>query len=720
MSQNAIALIIGAINSRPAAYLSTVGFASNGTGSALASVYFEGRIDSETPITSETSVSCIFWGARSGFSLSEIVLLNDDGALDYLLFEPAVGRTIEIKTGQTDQIWEDWITEFTGTVEDIDFSEANRPKLRFANAAAIFDKPYQPLTYSGVNSAVDGKPKPLSFGLPLNVQPVLTNPTLLEFDCGPDTTALLVRDNGVELTPTTQWTQSAGVVTILTLNQPVVGKITADLDGDAGAEITEFCEQILTQAGKSPSDLGAIDLSSLAYTYGFWSQTPITCAQVLNLLMDSHAGWWWMDNLGKLRLGQIKEPSSPVLAIGPEDFAQDAQIPGGRKDRMPGFSKICAAQKNYFVHNPSEIGNVLTDPVYTQIAIDLQADYRIRKTGVTTGTPPADQLAETNEFDGAQVTTNSTGIGTLLVDATDAQTEADRWLALRDKRRAFYDVTVILELEDIRALDIGDTVKVTGPVATLAPGGRRLGLDSKNLLVIGIRKAINSNTVTLNLWGDAFAGDAPDPPPIDSIFICNFTGADNSTTFIDEAEGNTITPHGDVTIQTSGGQHGLFDGSGDYLSVARGAGWALGAEFTIEAFVSFDSAGFMTIASQFDNGGGNRAWSFYILSGFLYFSYSIDGSTFYNIPVAFTPTPGQQYHIVAEHDGDKFRMYIDGITVFGYVDPLNIFAGSTQDLFIGRANGYSADLAGKIFGIRISEFARYAVDGFYTIPTLPF
>ena len=494
MSENAIALIIGAIDSKAPIRLSTVGFASNGAGSALPTGYFEGVITGD--ITAETNVSCVFWGGRSGFSISQITLINDDGGLDWLLYEPIKGRTIEIKTGETADKWEDWALDFYGTVEGIDFTDALRPKLSIANGAAAFEKPFQPLTYSGVNSAIDGKPKPLSFGLPLNVPPPLIDPVALEYDCG--ATVLLVRDNGAELTPTIQWTQASGVVTLL---QSPVGKITADLDGSVYA-INEFTDLIIDQAGLSGHAGGYDGLDTLGYTYGYWSQeTPVTCAQVLNLLMDSHAGWWWVDNTNKLRIGQLKAPGTPVLAIGPDDFAQDT-LPGARQDQMPGFSKIAALQKNYFVHNTSEIATVLTSPVYLQIALDLQADYRKRVIGTTAGSPPTDQDRETNDYDGARVTTKSTGIGTLLVIEAEAQAEADRWLALRDVRRSFYDITVILSLADIRALEIGDTVTVTAPLN--APGivpARKFNLDATDLLVIGFTKTINSNTIKLRLWG---------------------------------------------------------------------------------------------------------------------------------------------------------------------------------------------------------------------------
>lgn len=490
MTPNCIALKIAELDSLKELNLSTVGFSLNSTGSSFPSVSFDARIDGGQPIETDTTVSCIFWGQRSGFSISQIALLNNDGGLDYLVQERLKGREIEIRTGNTAQRWEDWVIEFKGAIDDIDYSDPNNPKLIIANSALQFEKPFQPNLYTSGNAAIIGKPKPASFGLPFNVAPVLIDPTLLQLDIGSNATAALVRDNGAVLTPVVQWTQSAGVIT---LNQAVQGKITADIQSTSDpTDIFKSLQYILDQAGASIS-IGAIDISS-SPTLGFWQNQPITCAQVLNLLLDSFVGWWWVDNINQLNLGQLKTPSAIAdLTITPNNFSLESSVPVARQDRMPGFSSVCAAQKNYFVHGTADIATSLTSPMYTQIAMDLQADYRIRKNGVTVAVIPIDQINETKEFDGVRVTATDSGIGTLLQVDSEAQTEATRWKVLRDVRRTFYEIVVLLDFGDIRSLGIGQTVKVTAPHNRL--------LVNKHLLVIGIKKTINKNICRLRLWG---------------------------------------------------------------------------------------------------------------------------------------------------------------------------------------------------------------------------
>jgi hypothetical protein len=63
-------------------------------------------------------------------------------------------------------------------------------------------------------------------------------------------------------------------------------------------------------------------------------------------------------------------------------------------------------------------------------------------------------------------------------------------------------------------------------------------------------------------------------------------GADASTTFTDES-GKTVTPSGNAQIDTAqsvfGGASGLFDGSGDYLTIASNSDLAIGTgKFTID------------------------------------------------------------------------------------------------------------------------------------------
>jgi hypothetical protein len=493
---DAIALIIGGPDIEDhELFWSDTGFTSNATDSLYPSRNFHGVIIGEVEVN--TQVSCVFWGRRSGFNISQIELINNDGALDYLLDAAIKGKAIQIRTGDTSVRWDDWNLEYAGVVEDLSFANANRPRLIIANSSARFEVAFQPNVYPDTaNDAIAGSPIPKAMGLCYNVPCLLTDPVALTYEtgAGTGTTVLLVRDNGAELTPTTQWTQSNGVITLL--DQPA-GRITADID-TGSQDVASFAEIIMASAGLSSGDLGDLGgIDAEGYTLGYWSGgTPVTCEQVMNTLVDAYAGWWWMDKESKVRFGQLKEPSvSADFTITPNDFDKE-QVISANQDGMPGFSRICAGKRNFHVSTPSEIATALTSPTVTQISVDLQKDYRFRGIGETAGSPSADQSAETEKFEGARVTTGGTGIGTMLQVELEIKAEADRWTALRDVRRRFFELPLVIA--NAREIEIGDTIKVTAPSGRHGP---RVGLNETNLLVIGVKYKLRAKVAIIRAWG---------------------------------------------------------------------------------------------------------------------------------------------------------------------------------------------------------------------------
>src|SRR5262245_10600539 len=79
------------------------------------------------------------------------------------------------------------------------------------------------------------------------------------------------------------------------------------------------------------------------------------------------------------------------------------------------------------------------------------------------------------------------------------------------------------------------------------------------------------------------------------IFLCHFEGTDGSTTFVDSSTfPNVITPSGNAQIDNAqfkfGSTSGLFDGSGDYLTVTMRSDFAVGYEdLTVDFWVRFNS-----------------------------------------------------------------------------------------------------------------------------------
>ncbi len=681
---------------------------------------FQGRLLNRSFDVS-VRLGTVFWGDQSQATFGALDLANNDRALDTLLALGVRNRRIEIRVGDPKDWWQDWRVEFVGIAESAEFTDSSC-RITLADLSQSLDKPIMQGFYSA--GALANKPYPLALGRPLNVPASLSDPSTLQYDCVDAVGSVLrVRDQGDELSALSQWTPNGRGFRLLV---SPVGRITADVEGPASATsgtrtriIEGFVEWVLEQFGISGihPDIYST-LAGLACDLGYFTDAAVTGRQVMDALAASYGAGWVFDKLGRFNLVPLTLPSSTAVAVVTESMVIGTVI--ARPDLARGFSPVVAALRNWYANTPTEIAGSLTSPTYQLIAQQLQQPYRNYVRAVPTVSLMLDWQTEIKEADVAKVTADL-GIGTLLVDTTHAQTEADRWRDLYAERRWFYEVKVT-STAAILALELGDTIKLTVPqVGKGALAVRPFGLEGKNLVVVGYVRSGNDLETKLTLWGGAaLSGPTVPPEPSDSIFICNFTGESDSTGFIDEAEGNPITAYGDVSIQTAGGQHGLFDGAGDYLSVIRSAGWALGSEFTVECFVSFASTGFRTIASQW-LAGGNVAWAFFVYGGGLYFSFSTNGTSWVNRFVSFTPNIGQIYHLVVEADATPcLRFYIDGLNLYSSNEPVSIFADSNQDLLVGKVNGFSADLDGSIFGIRISPFARYATDGFITVPSLPF
>jgi hypothetical protein len=86
----------------------------------------------------------------------------------------------------------------------------------------------------------------------------------------------------------------------------------------------------------------------------------------------------------------------------------------------------------------------------------------------------------------------------LLTTAADAQTEAERVLALRGVRRDRYELTVALN-DDTRAIDLGDVALLEYPRWDLAAGRR--------FVVIGVAPDAMAKRVRLQLWGPNHSDD---------------------------------------------------------------------------------------------------------------------------------------------------------------------------------------------------------------------
>ena len=213
--------------------------------------------------------------------------------------------------------------------------------------------------------------------------------------------------------------------------------------------------------------------------------------------------------------------------------------------------------------------------------------------------------------------------------------------------------------------------------------------------------------------------------------LLHMNGADGSTIFTDsETTPKTITRLGNAQIDTAYYKFptasGLFDGSGDYLTVSDSNDWYFGTgDFTIDFWVRGAGAG--TTLQGFC--GQYSAGNYWYLTGYLesfmsefkvfYFKVVTSGITIIDAMIPYDNiNPSSFNHIELTRSGSNIYLFVNGFT-FG---PTNIGNGampnSTGVFEIGATNNHATVINGWIDEFRITKGAARHTTNF-TPPTTP-
>lgn len=212
----------------------------------------------------------------------------------------------------------------------------------------------------------------------------------------------------------------------------------------------------------------------------------------------------------------------------------------------------------------------------------------------------------------------------------------------------------------------------------------------------------------------------------DTVFLLHMDGTDASTTFTDSSNSaHTVTVAGNSQIDTAqsefGGASGLFDGTGDSLSIADSANWNFGSgDLTIDLWVRFNSVNAPNFYSQYVdnnnrfafrlNGAGNL--QFFIISG---------GTTLANYATATPPgfTTATWYHLALVRSGTSVFIFVNGVSQTLTVSTA-ISTNSVPDLaavlHIGSTDGAVNDFNGWIDEYRVIKGTAVWTSNF-TSPT---
>jgi hypothetical protein len=232
---------------------------------------------------------------------------------------------------------------------------------------------------------------------------------------------------------------------------------------------------------------------------------------------------------------------------------------------------------------------------------------------------------------------------------------------------------------------------------------------------------------------DAVSAAAPtDPHFANVVFLSGFDGTDGATTAIDDSpSAHAMTFNGNAQIDTAQKKFGtasaLFDGSGDYISMADSDDWRLSTansdEFTIEFYYYPVVTGVnMRLMGQVAS-ASVCAWYFVYSAGKVQFRLSPDGTSGGSVPIGNTINLNQNawnFITVSKNSAGKMRQWING-ALDGSATPANsAMLDVAAALEIGRGFG-SANLSGQVDEIRITKgVCRYDTDGSIAVPTAAF
>lgn len=497
-------------------YLSDKGFYTE-PGDAPPSQPFPARL--LNPFNFEAAIPFDGRIGRGSSAFGVIEIANADGELDALADYAWAGEPIEIKMGGRFNIgranesrltYPNFGRLFYGTAAGI---AADRQSLRISlrDPAQRFAVPIQSTVYAGTGgkeggSELVGRPKPLAYGVVRQVPPVLIDSANLvyQFHNGTVSAVSAVRDAGAALTFSADYASYALLVAaaipagqyatclaegMIRLGAKATALVTLDAQGDATDDgitsgyvqtVPAMVQRIAVTRGTSPLDYPA-DFETSAFASlptqasGIWIGPEVrTMDSVLDELMASIGGWWTFTRSGLVTAGVLATPAAATDVIDLSTADAD------RIERLaapePVWRVTLGYKKFYATQEPSSLAASLT-----AAEVDSYGkQYRFVSSNAATGASILAAYPQAREL----------VVFTTLDDATEAQAECDRLLALFGKRRKAWRVRDVRQLFQYR---IGQSVRLEHD---------RFGLSAGvDYVAVGLAENAAARAADLTLWG---------------------------------------------------------------------------------------------------------------------------------------------------------------------------------------------------------------------------
>jgi hypothetical protein len=214
--------------------------------------------------------------------------------------------------------------------------------------------------------------------------------------------------------------------------------------------------------------------------------------------------------------------------------------------------------------------------------------------------------------------------------------------------------------------------------------------------------------------------------PIDSYVKALLHCEGTTTSFVDSsAGGKAVTAHGDVTQNDAqfkfGTKSALFDGVGDYISLADHADWYLSTEdFTIEGWWRFSAVASGTFWGQNTDANSHTYFDYNHAGPNIRFYAKRNTAVMANYNFTWSPTIDTWHHIALVRSGTNLYLFIDGDLKTWTTTTVAINGNRIQDCTGVLTIGY-ATVSGTYFAGYMDEFcwslgiARYTAD--FDVPT---
>jgi hypothetical protein len=387
---------------------------------------------------------------RASLSYGDLELDNCNGEYDSWLDDVWNGRNITVYLGDVRWPKSDFRIIFNGITDSITTRSRDKLNLRLRDKlerlnSAITDAKLDNYWHGSIvpigtyENANRDTLKPLIFGEVHNVEPLLIDPTELEYMLadGAIESIIEIRDNGVPIPSSIIPNLAAGK---FKLAYPNAGTITASVQGfkkstdTLGApdavytnNIAKIIQVIATQYGKSSTRFTASDID-LANFNAFATAHPqpvglivddkSNALQVMQELASSIGAHVTMNREGKLHLVQLDPPTSASFTINPDDMFKDSfqinEVMDVAASVKLAYAKNWTVQNDLLTGIPIEHKDLYAKEWLTIVSTDSATitDYKL------------DTEPEEEE--------------TLLLSEVDANDEADRRLNIRTVRRRVY------------------------------------------------------------------------------------------------------------------------------------------------------------------------------------------------------------------------------------------------------------------------------------------